>query len=241
MKCCVILAVLLCSSLSFAADQQASCVIDEKSIVGRSASGVPQVSNLDLIHITCRVPGRAWPADAKPDFGRFALRLKTVAYQIGEDGKKNIVPSFSNVSGGSSCGPPQISGDCVEESLDWYLNIPIDVADAIAELREVDKKLDAERSPTPEERQVGEQHIRELENHPEELAEIVRQYRPGHFVVECRVMAPADRTSGTEIDKPDPDADRLWAVGHVELEILFKGRAFDKLLGNLQQRSSRLK
>jgi hypothetical protein len=31
------------------------------------------------------------------------------------------------------------------------------------------------------------------------------------------------------------DGDRLWAVGHVELEILFKGRAFDALIGKPPQ------
>jgi hypothetical protein len=236
MKYCVVLAVLLCSSLSFAADQQASCVIDETSILGRSPSGVPQISNVDHIQITCRVPGRAWPSDAKPGFGRFALRLKTVAYQIGDDGKKTVVPSYSNVTGGSSCGPPQVSGDCHEESLLWYLNIPIDPADAIAEMRELDRKRETERPLSPEQRQVVERRMSELEAHPEELADIVRQYRPGHFIVECRVMAPADLISGTELEKPDPAADRLWAVGHVELEIVFKGRAFDLLLGNPQQR-----
>lgn len=40
-----------------------------------------------------------------------------------------------------------------------------------------------------------------------------------NFLIECRIM----------------DGDRLWAVGHVELEILFKGRAFDALMGKPPQ------
>jgi len=236
MKYCVVLAVLLCSLLSFAADQQASCVIDERSIVGRSPSGVPQVNNLDLIEITCRAPGRAWPSDAKPGFGRFPLRLKTVAYQIGDDGKKNVVASYSTVAGGSGCGPPQISGDCDEESLLWYLKIPIDPADAIAQIREFDRKRETERLPSPEQRQVVERHIAELAANPEELADIVRQYRPGHYIVECRVMAASDVVSGTGLEVPDPTTDRLWAVGQVELEIIFKGRALGRLLGDPPQR-----
>ena len=125
MKYYMIVAILLLSSLAFAADKQASCVIDDKSVLSRSPSGVPQVSNLGLIQITCRAPGRPWPSDPKPGFGRFALRLKTVAHQIGDDGTKTVVPSFSNVTGGSDCGPFQISGECNEASLHWYLNIPI--------------------------------------------------------------------------------------------------------------------
>jgi hypothetical protein len=31
------------------------------------------------------------------------------------------------------------------------------------------------------------------------------------------------------------DGNRLWAVGHVELDILFKGHAFDALLRKTQQ------
>jgi hypothetical protein len=219
MKYYMIVAILLLSSLAFAADKQASCVIDDKSILSRSPSGVPQVSNLGLIQITCRAPGRPWPSDPKPGFGRFALRLKTVAYQIGDDGTKTVVPSFSNVTGGSDCGPFQISGECNEASLLWYLNIPIDPTEAIAEIREFDRKLDVERTPSPEQRKQAEDHIRDLEKDPDELAEIVRQYRPGHFLIECRIM----------------DGDRLWAVGHVELEIVFKGRAFDALIGKPPQ------
>ncbi|HEX4486017.1 MAG TPA: hypothetical protein VH088_07110 [Terriglobales bacterium] len=217
MKYYMIVAILLLSSLAFAANKQASCVIDDKSILSGSPSGVPQVSNLGLIQITCRVPGRPWPSDPKPGFGRFALRLKTVAYQIGDDGTKTVVPSFSNVTGGSDCGPFQISGECNEASLLWNLNIPIDPTEAIAEIREFDRKLEVELSP--EQRQQAEAHIRDLEKHPDELAEIVRQYRPGNFVIECRIM----------------DGDQLWAFGHVELEIVFKGRAFDALIGKLPQ------
>ena len=217
MKYYMIVAILLLSSLAFAADKQASCVIDDKSILSGSPSGVPQVSNLGLIQITCRAPGRPWPSDPKPGSGRFALRLKTVAYQIGHDGAKTVVPSFSNVTGGSDCGPFQTSGECNEASLLWYLNIPIDPTEAIAEIREFDRKLEDELSP--EQRQRAEDQIRDLEKHPDEVAEIVRQYRPGNFLIECRIM----------------DGDQLWAVGHVELEIMFKGRAFDALLGKPPQ------
>jgi hypothetical protein len=101
----------------------------------------------------------------------------------------------------------------------WYLNIPIDPAEAIAEFRELTKKLEAERPLSAEERKRVEDHLRDLESHPDELAEIVKQYRPGHFQVECRIM----------------DGNRLWAVGHVELDILFKGHAFDALLRKTQQ------
>ncbi|HSB75184.1 MAG TPA: hypothetical protein VLC12_05995, partial [Terriglobales bacterium] len=141
----------------------------------------------------------------------------TLAYQIGDEGRKTAVPSFSNVTGGRGCGPPP--GECKEESVFLFLNIPIAPAEAITEFREFTKKLEAERPQSPEERQRVEERIRDLESHPDELAETVKQYRPGHFEVECRIM----------------DGNRPWAVGHVELEILFKGRAFDALLGKPQQ------
>ena len=48
MKYYMIVAILLLSSLAFAANKQASCVIDGKSILSGSPSGVPQVSNLGL-------------------------------------------------------------------------------------------------------------------------------------------------------------------------------------------------
>ena len=215
MKRYAVLAFLMFSSLALASDQQASCAIDEKSILSRSSSGVPQVSNLGNIEITCHAPGRPRPSDPKPGFGRFALRLKTVAYQISDTGTKSLVPSFSNVTGGSDCSP--FSGECNEASLLWYLNIPIDPAEAISEFRAWVAKLDRARPPSPEDRQRVEENIRDLEAHPDELAEAVLQMRPGHFEVECRIM----------------DGDQLWAVGSVELEILFKGRAFDAFFDTL--------
>ncbi|MBV9608545.1 MAG: hypothetical protein JO187_03215 [Acidobacteria bacterium] len=99
----------------------------------------------------------------------------------------------------------------------WYLNIPIDPAEAISEFRAWVAKLDRARPPSPEDRQRVEENIRDLEAHPDELAEAVLQMRPGHFEVECRIM----------------DGDQLWAVGSVELEILFKGRAFDAFFDTL--------
>ena len=56
MKYYMIVAIPLLSSLAFAADKQASCVTDDESILSRSPSDVPQVSNLGLIQITCRTP-----------------------------------------------------------------------------------------------------------------------------------------------------------------------------------------
>ena len=182
-------------------------------------------------------PGRQGPADAKPGFSRFPLRLKTVAYQIGDDGKKTVVPSYSNVWGNHATGCTELFR-CEEESLDFYLNIPIDSAVAISELRELDEKMEALRPwhLSPEERKQAEEHVHDLEKNPEELADVVRQYRLGHFIVECRVMAPEDLTSGNELELPDPARDNLWAKGQVELEVVFKGRAFDKLLDDPQPR-----
>jgi hypothetical protein len=47
---------------------------------------------------------------------------------------------------------------------------------------------------------------------PEAFTQIFRQHRVGRFQVECRVF----------------DEGRLLGIGHVDLEILFKGRFFDQ-------------
>jgi hypothetical protein len=46
--------LLLVSTIAFADHDTVSCQISEKSVVGHSASGVAQVSNLGLIQIKCR-------------------------------------------------------------------------------------------------------------------------------------------------------------------------------------------
>lgn len=220
MKKYIVVAILLSCSLAFADDRQASCVIAEKSIIGRSASGVLQVSNVREIEITCHAPARPALSGAKTVSESTPLRLKTVAYQIGGDGAKTIVPSFSKVTGGGFCFPPPQNGGECQESLLGYLKIPIDPAEAIAEYREIVKKIEATTSFTPEEHQRSEDRIRNLESHPDELAEIVSEDRPGDFLVECRLM----------------DRDGVWAVGQIELEIVFKGHAFDDAFGKAPSR-----
>jgi hypothetical protein len=159
------LAILLLSSVVFASDQQAPCVISDKSVLSRSRSGVPQVSNVREVEITCHAPLRPWPSNLKPGSTRLPLRVKALAYQIGKDGARTVVPSSSNQTGGGFCGPART--DCAhEEWLWWSLRIPIDPAEAIAELR---------------------------------------------------------------------DGDNVWAVGQVELEVVFKGHVFDDMLGTPQQ------
>lgn len=214
MRHLVLLGILLVSLLVFAADNPASCKITEGSALSHSSSGVPQFSNLELIQITCSVPARPWPSNLTPGHARYPVKAKTTAYQVSADGTKTLVPSWAHWTGGSGCGPPGIVGDCTEESTFFYLNIPIDPAEAMAQLREFSKQLEAERSTSEEDRQHIEERMRDLESHPEELAEVVPQYRVGRFHVECRVM----------------DGDRVLGVGHVDLEILFKGRALDGLL-----------
>ena len=212
--------ILLYCSLAYAAERQASCTIAPNSIIGRSPAGIPLLSNIALIEITCSAPGRPWPSDhpwpsdTKTEFQRSMLRLKTVAYQIGEGNTRTLVHSIATVTGGKPCGPPAISGECSEESLLWFLNIPLEPAEAIGQLRALAKKLASELSSSPEQRHQMEESIQKLERNPDELAEVVRQYRIGHFVVECRIM----------------DGDQLWSVGHVEFETLFKGNVFDQLL-----------
>ena len=215
MRHLVLPGMLLISSLAFAADKPASCEIAEKNVLSRSSSGIAQVSNVGLIEITCRVPARPWPQKPIPGSFSIPLKVKTTAYQIAADDTKTLVPSQVNqTGGGGDRGPPELGFANTEERVLFYLNIPVDPAEAIAQMRDFNKMLEAETTLSEGDRQHLEERLRYLEQHPEELAEFVRQYRVGRFQVECRLM----------------DGDRVWGVGHVELEVLFKGRAFDGVL-----------
>jgi len=215
MRHLVLPGMLLISSLAFTADAPASCEIAETNVLSRSSSGIAQVSNVGLIQITCHVPARPWSPKPIPGQPSNALQVKTTAYQIAADDTKTLVPSQVNqTGGGGDRGPPELGFANTEERVLFYLNIPVDPAEAIAQMRDLNKLFEAEKALSEGDRQHLEERLRYLEQHPEELAEFVRQYRVGHFRVDCRLM----------------DGDRVWGVGHLELEVLFKGRAFDGLL-----------
>jgi hypothetical protein len=101
--------LLFFSCLAFGTDKTATCELASKSIPSRSSSGIAQVSNLEGIQITCRVPARPFPT--KPGEIRNGLRAATSAYQISPDGSKKLVPSEVRQFGGGGDGfAPRVSG-----------------------------------------------------------------------------------------------------------------------------------
>jgi hypothetical protein len=140
------------------------------------------------------------------------LKAETTVYQISADGTRSVVPSEVNVHGGG------FSDSDATEWVDFDINIPLDPADRHAEIRRLlgnlEKSVADERTPEQERQQIQER-VRRLQMNPHALAAMVSQYRVGRFQVNCRVL----------------DRDRVLGVGHVDLEVLFKGRFSDAVLG----------
>ena len=85
---CVVLQLLLLSTLAFADYGPASCQISEKSVLRKSPSGIAQVSNLGLIQIRCDVAARPWPL--KPGIVRNGLQAEAAVYKISADGTRHL-------------------------------------------------------------------------------------------------------------------------------------------------------
>ena len=201
------LPLLLVSTLAFADQPPASCELSDKSVVSRSPSGVAQVSNLGLIDINCKVAAR--PRPSKPGVVQYGLKAQTTVYSISADGTRSLVPSEVNSHGGGSSG--------ATEWVDFYVNILLDPAERNAEIRRLLANLDRAMADwhLPErDRQQIQERFRHLQANPEELAEMVGQYRVGRFQVDCRVL----------------DKDLVLGTGRVDVEVLFKGRFSDVAL-----------
>jgi hypothetical protein len=194
-----VLQLLLLSTLGFADHAPASCQISDKSVLSNSASGIAQVSNLELIQISCHVAARG-PL-MKPGEVRYGLKAEAAVYKISADGTRNSVPSDVNVSGGGSRG--------TTDWVDFYIHIPLDPADRDAEIRRYLAIL--ERGVA--DNQLLQKRIRQWQKNPQALAAIISQNRLGRFEVDCRVL----------------DGDLVIGVGRVGLEVLFKGHFSDPL------------
>jgi hypothetical protein len=194
-----LLSPLFLSLMALGAEKPATCELETKSIVSRSASGVAQVSNLGDIEVKCSVPTRPFPT--KPGESRNALRATTTSYKISPDGSKELVVSEVHAEGGGF--------DPQQEWIIFFVHIPLESADLDTEARRylahIDNVLAKAKSPPPPRTEEAQQ--RALEN----FREVVYQHRVGHFLVECRVL----------------DKDQVMGVGVVELEVLFKGRFSD--------------
>lgn len=191
----VLAQMLLSASVAFAGDVHPSCELAKESVLSRSTTGVPQVSNLGGIRVKCRVPQRPFPT--KPGEYRNGLRAETAAYDIGANGTKMFVPSEVNVVGGGFGPEPE------PEWVDFYVHIPLDSKELDAEARKYLAKLEASMTPSQKGQLAEDVQKKALGN----LRQVVDQNRTGHFKVECRIL----------------DGTRVMGVDIIELEVLFKG------------------
>jgi hypothetical protein len=161
---------LLLTNAAFASDQPASCEIAKSSILGLSSAGPPQVSNLGMIEVTCRVAAR--PSPDKPGEVRYGLRAATTAYQIYADGTRNEVPSEVNLYGGGE--------DREREWISFYFDLPLDRTERDLEAR---RSLDRLQKKAPE--PISDSQRMQM---LDKLSQFISQHRDGHFRVECRVL-----------------------------------------------------
>ena len=194
--------LLFLTSVSSTNDQPASCELVSKSVVSRTSSGVAQISNLGVIEITCRVPGRPFPT--KPGDSRNGLTVVTSAYKIISVDASEPVPSEVKLSGGGSRSAPR------SEWVNFYVHIPLESAERDAEVQRYLDKFYKALGPD----QVKQITEEQRQKAPERLREFVYQNRVGRFQMQCRVM----------------DGDRVMGVDTVEFEVLFKGRFSDSWL-----------
>jgi hypothetical protein len=181
----------------------AACQVQPNSVVSRTPSGTPQVSNLALIEMEARVPRR--PVLNNPDYG---VRAEVTVYELAPDGTREVVRSSTQSSGGG--------GDLRTEYDYFTLTIPIDDGERDQAIREYLQELSrmAEASPNEIERAAAQRLLPLAQANPQMLVPIFRQHHVGRFEAECRVM----------------DQGRLLGIGRTEFEVLFKGRFFDQML-----------
>lgn len=202
MRYIVLIQMLLFGSVTFAKDIRPSCELLKESVLGRTSSGLAQVSNLGDIHVVCRIPARPFPS--KPGESRNGLRAATTAYEISADGTKKPVPSEVHYVGGRGGG---FGADQEPEWVDFYVHIPLDSEELEAEARRSLAKFEESRTPEQKRQFTEDAKKKALE----QLEQIVYQHRVGHFQVDCRIL----------------DGTRVMGSDVVELEVLYKGRFSD--------------
>ena len=179
--------------------RSAVCTLEAASILGHSASGTPQVSNLGNIEIRCSVPAR--PVPSGPGEFRNGLGATAIAHNVTNSTGEHTFAAVVKPSGGGT-------GEGRDYVL-FALLIPLSPADLDEEAHRfltkfMGKVKTLDPSPelaTPE----AQQRILGV------LREIVYQNRTGHFLVECHVT----------------DGNNVIGTGTVDLEVLFKGRFSD--------------
>jgi hypothetical protein len=194
---------MLFIGLAFAQPQSpaaaTSCGVMPPSILGRSAAGVAQVSNLAAIRVEATVSRRLLP----PSGVLQGLKADARVYQVSPTGARTVVPASVNVSGGG--------GDQATESVWFDLNIPVEIAERDAAIRDYLSDLSDRAGASLDGRDRAlAPAIAAMK--PEVFVGLFRQHRIGSFRVECLVL----------------DGDRLVGTGAVALDVLFKGRFFDQ-------------
>lgn len=166
-----LLSPLFLSHIALGTEKPATCELESKSMVSRSASGVAQVSILGDIEIKCSVPARPFPT--KPGESRNAVRATITSYKISPDGSKELVGSEVHEMGGGY--------DSQQEWTIFYVHIPLESADLDTEARRYLAHIE-KSMPAPLRTEEAQQ--RALES----LREFVYQHRVGHFLIECRIL-----------------------------------------------------
>ncbi len=168
-------------------------------VIGRSPFDVTQVSNLEMISVTCRIPARRLPKSGVQQ----GLRIDAKVYELSGDSVRKLVPSTNNLSGNG--------GDSNFESVNFYVDIPIDASERDAAIRAYWSEVarSAASSQDQKERQKA-QLVQKIM--PQAFVPYFRQHRTGRFQVDCRVL----------------DGGKIAAVGRADLEVVFKGNFFDQ-------------
>jgi hypothetical protein len=196
---------------AIAAVPPSKCQVLDRSILSRTPSGMPVVSNVMPIEMACTAPAR--PLPASPGDSRNGLRAATTAIEVASDGSKKPVPTQTEGQGG---GRGEMYGATAsEEFVTFYIFIPLETTERDAEISRYLDRFEAASKDgvrlSEAERQQLHERVAYLKSHPQDLPGGLNQNRLGHFEVECRVR----------------DGDRVAAVGSVELEVVFKGRVSD--------------
>ncbi len=179
-----------------------SCSVLTPGILGRSSSGVVQVSNLLLMPLECRrFPPRPMPSSQV----QHPLTVDAAVYQMSATGPRILVPSRVVVSGSQA--------DTESEAVLFYLEIPIDEAERDAASRAFIAEVARRAAASPNETERA-QAARVVAMDPRGMAQMMRQHRVGLFRVEFRVL----------------DEGRLDSVAGADLEVVFKGSFFDQML-----------
>ena len=198
-----LIALSLVSLYGFSSDAPAICKLAKTSVISLSSSGLPQVSNLGDIEITCSVPARPLPTE--PDEGLNGLQVRTTAYELHADGTRTVVPSDVNISGGGRAGFASApEPEWVNFSVYILLEPALRDEEVRKELAWLEEGMKPEKLSDADKKRGTERLRYALER---------KQHRVGHFQLRCSVT----------------DGSRVLGVGTVELEVLYKGRATDSL------------